>query len=163
MKHKQILLLALLICTGITIPVLSEDAVQSEDTAAVKEEVFQPAQETSVPETAQPSASDNLNSVIIPPKWTDFCEMGYENAVYKDSHDVFDIFSFVKSERVKKNYWAERRVSFESYLKSCNALSDDAKATCYEELKKSEEQKNDLYKLKRKQLLYENNVDIHRR
>lgn len=114
-------------------------------------------------EKAVQTPAETVKPVVLPPKWIDFCELGYENAVYKNSHDIFNIFSFVKSERVKKNYWAERRVSFESYLRSCNALSDDAKVTCYSELKKSEEQKNDLYKLKRKQLLYENNVDIHRR
>lgn len=106
---------------------------------------------------------DNIKPVILPPKWADFCEMGYENAVYKESDDIFNIFSFVKSERVKKNYWAERRVSFESYLKTCNALDDSAKAACYDELKRSEIQKNDLYKLKHRQLLYENNIDIQRR
>ena len=101
--------------------------------------------------------------IIIPPKWTEFCEMGYENAVYKDSNDIFNIFSFVKSERVKKNYWAERRVSFEKYLKSCNSLNDDAKSACYDKLRTIENEKNDLYKIKRNQLLYENNIDLQRR
>lgn len=154
MKYKQLFLLTLLMLVGLSVPVLSEDLIE--------EEVFNPAQQT----TENPAVStknETSNLIVIPPKWTDFCETGYENAVYKDRHDVFDVFSFVKSERIKKKYWAERRVSFEKYLKSCNALSDEAKATCYAELKKSEEQKNDLYKLQRKQLLYESNVDIHRR
>lgn len=100
----------------------------------------------------------------LPPKWTDFCETGYENAVYKDSNDVFNIFTYVKTERAKTNYWAERRVSFEKYLKSCNSLSDkESQATCYAELKKSETEKNDLYKLKRTQMLYENNIQLNRR
>ena len=100
---------------------------------------------------------------IVPPKWTDFCETGYENAVYKNKDDIFNIFNYVKSERTKSNYWAERRVSFEKYLKSCNALDNEAKDTCYTELKNSENQKNELYKLKRDQLLYQNNIQIHRR
>ena len=99
----------------------------------------------------------------LPPKWTDFCETGYENAVYKNKDDIFNIFNYVKSERTKSNYWAERRVSFEKYLKSCNALDNEAKDTCYTELKNSENQKNELYKLKRDQLLYQNNIQIHRR
>ncbi len=98
----------------------------------------------------------------LPPKWTDFCETGYENAVYKNRDDVFNVFSYVKSERTKTNYWAERRVSFEKYLKSCNELDDSAKAECYAKLRKSENEKNDLYKLKRTQMLYENNIQLNR-
>ena len=105
----------------------------------------------------------NKIETIVPPKWTDFCETGYENAVYKNKDDIFNIFNYVKSERTKSNYWAERRVSFEKYLKSCNALDNEAKDTCYTELKNSEHQKNELYKLKRDQLLYQNNIQIHRR
>lgn len=106
---------------------------------------------------------ENEKTNVLPPKWTDYCEIGYENAVYKNNHDVFDIFSFVKAERMKKNYWAERRVSFENYLKSCNKLEDDAKASCYDELRNIENQKNELYRIKRKQLLYENNIELNRR
>ena len=105
----------------------------------------------------------NKIETIVPPKWTDFCETGYENAVYKNKDDIFNIFNYVKSERTKSNYWAERRVSFEKYLKSCNALDNEAKDTCYTELKNSENQNNELYKLKRDQLLYQNNMQIHRR
>lgn len=105
----------------------------------------------------------NKIETIVPPKWTDFCETGYENAVYKNKDDIFNVFNYVKSERTKSNYWAERRVSFEKYLKSCNALDNEAKDTCYTELKNSENQKNELYKLKRDQLLYQNNIQIHRR
>lgn len=108
-------------------------------------------------------AAENKKVTVLPPKWTDYCEIGYENAVYKNNHDVFDIFSFVKAERMKKNYWAERRVSFENYLNSCNKLEDDAKASCYDELRNIENQKNDLYRIKRKQLLYENNIELNRR
>ncbi len=150
MKQK-ILLISLLLLFAATIPVLSDE----EQTETLP-----------VPLEQNQTREMNVNEekpLIIPPKWTDFCETGYENAVYKDSRDIFNIFSFVKSERVKKNYWAERRVSFESYLKSCNALDNSAKAACYEELKNIENQKNELYRLKRKQLLYENNIDIHRR
>ena len=99
----------------------------------------------------------------LPPKWSDFCETGYENAVYKNKDDIFNIFNYVKTERTKTNYWAERRVSFEKYLKTCNALENEAKTTCYAELKKSETEKNDLYKLKRDQLLYRNNIQLNRR
>ena len=154
---KKVILLSLLLAASV-MPMVAEDLNESEksvDTQAVQEQINL--------QKEIPASSKVTKIKSLPPKWTDFCEAGYENAVYKNNHDVFDIFSFVKSERIKKKYWAERRVSFEKYLKSCNALSDEAKATCYAELKKSEEQKNDLYKLQRKQLLYESNVDIHRR
>lgn len=139
MKKKILLITALLLFLSSSMPVQAEEN-QSEQLPAEK-----------------------IKPVVLSPKWTDFCELGYENAVYKNSHDIFNIFSFVKSERVKKNYWAERRVSFESYLDSCNKLDDDAKSACYAELRNIENQKNDLYRIKRKQLLYENNIELNRR
>lgn len=139
MKKKILLITALLLFLSSSMPVQAEEN-QSEQLPAEK-----------------------IKPVVLPPKWTDFCELGYENAVYKNSHDIFNIFSFVKSERVKKNYWAERRVSFESYLDSCNKLDDDAKSACYAELRNIENQKNDLYRIKSKQLLYENNIELNRR
>ena len=139
MKKKILLITALLLFLSSSMPVQAEEN-KSEQLPAEK-----------------------IKPVVLPPKWTDFCELGYENAVYKNSHDIFNIFSFVKSERVKKNYWAERRVSFESYLDSCNKLDDDAKSACYAELRNIENQKNDLYRIKRKQLLYENNIELNRR
>ena len=152
MKQK-ILLLILLLLAGI--PVMCDEAAPVP--AVEQNEINQPQK------TEPVEQQENVKILVIPPKWTDFCEIGYENAVYKDTHDIFNIFSFVKSERVKKNYWAERRVSFENYLKSCNALDDSAKASCYSELRNIEHQKNDLYRLKRNQLLYENNIQLDRR
>ncbi len=147
---KRVLLLASLLVIGM--PVICDDTV--EEISIPKSEVI-PVQEIIKP-------VDSVREEL-PPRWSEFCEAGYENAVYKDSHDVFNFISFVKSERAKKNYWAERRVSFEKYLKSCEVLSSEAKSTCYANLREMETQKNDLYKIKSKQLLYENNVDIHRR
>ena len=147
---KKIFIILSLLVIGL--PVMCDDA--AEEITVPKSEVI-PAQ--SIIKPADPVREE------LPPRWSEFCEAGYENAVYKDSHDVFNIFSFVKSERVKKNYWAERRVSFEKYLKTCEVLSSDAKSACYANLRKIESQKNELYKIKSKQLLYENNVDIHRR
>ena len=154
MKQKLLLILGLLIVFT-AIPVMSEDDVEPLDstTPLSVEKVKLPSNNAEV-----------VKPLVLPPKWADFCEAGYENAVYTSHDDIFNVFTFVKAERVKKNYWAERRESFENYLKSCNALADDAsKSACYAELRKSEEQKNDLYKLKRKQLLYENNIELNRR
>ena len=95
------------------------------------------------------------------PEWKDFCEAGYENAVYKKSNDVFNYLSFVKAERAKKNYWAQRRESFEKYLKTCNELTDESKYACYAQLTASENNKNELYKSKREFLLYETNIERH--
>lgn len=147
---KKIFITLSLLVIGL--PVMCDDV--AEEITVPKSEVI-PAQ--SIIKPADPVREE------LPPRWSEFCEAGYENAVYKDSHDVFNIFSFVKSERVKKNYWAERRVSFEKYLKTCEVLSSDAKSACYANLREIESQKNELYKIKSKQLLYENNVDIHRR
>lgn len=147
---KKILLASLFLAIGI--PVICDDVIQQDN---IPQSEVIPAQEIVKP--ADPVREE------LPPQWSDFCEAGYENAVYKDSHDIFNIFSFVKSERVKKNYWAERRVSFEKYLKTCENLDSSAKSACYANLRDMETQKNDLYKIKSRQLLYENNVDIHRR
>lgn len=154
MKQKLLLILGLLVIFT-AVPVKSEDDVEALDNTTPL-----PVEEVKLPE----KSPEVVKPLVLPPKWTDFCETGYENAVYTSREDIFNVFTFVKAERVKKNYWAERRASFESYLKSCNALTDDAsKSACYSELRKSEEQKNDLYKLKRKQLLYENNIELNRR
>ena len=154
MKQKLLLILGLLVILT-AVPVKSEDDVEALDSTTPL-----PVEEVKLPE----KSPEAVKPLVLPPKWTDFCETGYENAVYTSRDDIFNVFTFVKAERVKKNYWAERRASFESYLKSCNALADDAsKSACYSELRKSEEQKNDLYKLKRKQLLYENNIELNRR
>lgn len=154
MKQKLLLILGLLVIFT-AVPVKSEDDVEALDSTTPL-----PVEEVKLPE----KSPEAVKPLVLPPKWTDFCETGQENAVYTSRDDIFNVFTFVKAERVKKNYWAERRASFESYLKSCNALADDAsKSACYSELKKSEEQKNDLYKLKRKQLLYENNIELNRR
>ena len=146
---KKILLASLFLAIGM--PVICDDAIQQDN---IPQSEVIPAQEIVKP--ADPVREE------LPPQWSEFCEAGYENAVYKDSHDIFNIFSFVKSERVKKNYWAERRVSFEKYLKTCENLDSSAKSACYAKLRDMETQKNDLYKIKSRQLLYENNVDIHR-
>lgn len=154
MKQKLLLILGLLVIFT-AVPVKSEDDVEALDNTTPL-----PVEEVKLPE----KSPEVVKPLVLPPKWTDFCETGYENAVYTSRDDIFNVFTFVKAERVKKNYWAERRASFESYLKSCNALADAAsKSACYSELRKSEEQKNDLYKLKRKQLLYENNIELNRR
>ena len=147
---KKILLASLFLAIGM--PVICDDVTQQDN---IPQSEVIPAQEIVKP--ADPVREE------LPPQWSEFCEAGYENAVYKDSHDIFNIFSFVKSEQVKKNYWAERRVSFKKYLKTCENLDSAAKSECYAKLRDMETQKNDLYKIKSRQLLYENNVDIHRR
>ena len=101
---------------------------------------------------------------IIPPlekapQWSDFCEVGYENTQYKETDDFWNIFSFVKAERVKKNYWAQRREDFDKFLKTSNEMDINTKSVCYEELKNSDNQKNALYKQKRELILYESNIN----
>ncbi len=97
--------------------------------------------------------------LVTTPKWEEFCELGYENAKKTDRNDIFNIFSFVKAERIKKNYWADRRESFEKYLNTCNVLIDDMeKSACYIELRKIEKNKNEDYRKQRQQLVYPNNI-----
>lgn len=118
-----------------------------------EEIILEPAEET-------PEAKI-IESPAIAPKWEEFCETGYENVNETQKKDIFDIFSFVKSERAKKNYWAGRRESFNKYLKYCNSISDETdKGVCYTELRKIEMDKNDEYKHQRKELLYQHNIII---
>ena len=99
--------------------------------------------------------------LVTEPKWEEFCEIGYENAKKTDREDVFDVFSFVKAERVKKNYWPARGESFEKYLSTCNAMTNEmSKAECYTELRRIEKSKNDDYSHQRKELLYQRNIII---
>lgn len=103
----------------------------------------------------------DMSSETSRPKWEEFCESGYENANKTDRQDIFDVFSFVKAERAKKNYWASRRVSFQKYLNYCENISDDNdRGACYSELRKIETDKNNDYSRQRKQLLYQHNIII---
>lgn len=114
----------------------------------------------SIPVIAEDENVVQTNLVTIP-KWEEFCEAGYENAKTTDRNDVFNVFSFVKAERVKKNYWANRRTSFEKYLGYCKSIDDENdRCSCYIELRKIEKDKNDEYSRQRKQLLYQNNIII---
>ena len=106
MKQKLLLILGLLVIFT-AVPVKSEDDVEALDNTAPL-----PVEEVKLPE----KSPEAVKPLVLPPKWTDFCETGYENAVYTSRDDIFNVFTFVKAERVKKNYWAERRASFESYL-----------------------------------------------
>lgn len=117
--------------------------------AAYSEEVITP--DLTLP--APVVQSDSL----IPPKWEEFCEPGYEHASVSSRKDLFSYISFVKTERDKKNYWANRRESFEKYLKYCRTMKDDTeRAGCYSELRAIETDKNDVYNSKRRQILYQN-------
>ena len=105
----------------------------------------------------------NMNPSTGIPKWEEFCEPGYANVKKTDRNDILNIFSFVKAERVKRNYWAGRRTAFENYLNYCQSLpSETEKSSCYSDLRKAENEKNVLYKEKRNFILYENNRERHR-
>lgn len=99
--------------------------------------------------------------IITAPKWDEFCEPGYENAVYTDKNDVFNYIIFVKTERDKRNYWAGRRESFEKYLNHCKTIVDDTdRGVCYTDLRRLENDKNEVYSSKKNQILYQNDAII---
>lgn len=96
-------------------------------------------------------------SAILPPKWEEFCEPGYEYVTAPGKDNILSVVNFVKSEREKKTYWAGRREAFEKYLSHCKTISDAAdRGVCYSELRHLENDKNELYNTKRKQILYQN-------
>ena len=92
MKQKLLLILGLLVIFT-AVPVFSDDAEEALDNTTPL-----PAEEINT--SAQP-ASEDVKPLVLPPKWSDFCETGYENAVYTNRNDIFNVFTFVKSERVK--------------------------------------------------------------
>lgn len=96
-------------------------------------------------------------SATFPPKWEEFCEPGYENVTAPAKDNILSVVNFVKSEREKKTYWAGRRQAFDKYLSYCKTISDTTdRGICYSELRKIENDKNDVYNTKRKQILYQN-------
>lgn len=98
--------------------------------------------------------------IITAPKWEEFCEPGYENAAAAKT-DALNFVSFVKSERDKKTYWADRRASFEKYLNHCKTITDDFnRGRCYTDLRNLEEGKNEVYHSKRNEFIYQNNMII---
>jgi len=108
----------------------------------------------------EPAAEETVTPpipVITAPKWSEFCEPGYEEAVSTAKNDVFNYISFVKSERDKRNYWAGRRESFEKYLNHCKTIVDDTdRGICYTDLRRLENDKNEVYNSKRRQILIQN-------
>ena len=74
-----------------------------------------------------------------------------ENAQVKDKKNILNVINFVDAERTKSNYWAERRVNFEKSINHCNTLADDKRAYCYEGVRSSEKERNQIYEQQRKQ------------
>lgn len=90
------------------------------------------------------------------PKWSDFCEAGYENAQFSEKQNILNVINFVDAERTKSNYWAERRINFEKAIEHCNTLTDDKRAFCYDGVRRSENERNDIYQQQMKQINYKN-------
>lgn len=112
-------------------------------------------------QTQQPIVEEGPAPIILAPKWEEFCEPGYESVQVSDKKDLLNILTFVKSERTKRSYWADRRVSFEKYLNRCKAIVDDNdRGACFTELRHIENNKNEVYNSQRKQILYQNDIII---
>lgn len=118
--------------------------------------------ELNLDETQQPVQQiTSPTPIILAPKWEEFCEPGYENVEASDRADWFNLLSFVKSERAKRTYWAERRESFNKYLNYCKAKVDDSdRGECYTDLRQIELNKNEVYNSQRKQGLYQSDMII---
>lgn len=101
-------------------------------------------------------------TVITAPKWEEFCEPGYENATASDKKDVLNVVSVIQSARDKKNYWAQRRASFDKFLNHCKTIVDDSeRGVCYTDLRRLENEKNEVYYSNKKQHLYQTNFINH--
>ncbi|MFQ8626396.1 MAG: hypothetical protein ACLSA2_08020 [Candidatus Gastranaerophilaceae bacterium] len=50
------------------------------------------------PVFADETLYEEAKSIVDAPKWTDFCEAGYEKAEVNRNRDVLNVFSFVKAE-----------------------------------------------------------------
>lgn len=112
----------------------------------------------SIEVTSNNSSDDNFNI----PKWEEFCESGYENATLKEKENILNIINFVDAERTKSNYWAERRANFEKSVNHCNSLEGSTRNYCFESLRKTETERNEIYEQQRKQVNYKNQgIQIH--
>ena len=69
---------------------------------------------------------------------------GLENAKYKEIQWFWPEGS--KATQEIYNYWAERRVDFNTALQKCNAQNSVVKSACYDELKQRQKFYNDQYK-----------------
>lgn len=94
--------------------------------------------------------------IVEEPKWEEFCETGYENAKLREKKNIFNIINFVDAEQTKSNYWAQRRDNFENAINHCKTLNDEEKSYCYEGVRKSELERNEMYEQQRKQINYKN-------
>ena len=71
------------------------------------------------------------------PQWEDFAPSAYVDVKEPKRFAKFNLYA---------KYWYERRVEFESELDKCKELeSNDDRASCYENLKVSQYQKNTEY------------------
>ena len=105
------------------------------------------------------TATNSAIKTVTPadaPKWEEFCEIGYENASKKEKENIFSIINFVNAQRIKNNYWAERRENFEKAINHCNSLEENARNYCYEGVRKTETEKNEFYEQQRKDTNYKN-------
>lgn len=106
--------------------------------------------------------NDIQESVVLPvkpseiPKWEEFCESGYENAKLSEKQNILNVINFVDAERTKSNYWAERRLNFEKSIEHCNSLTEEKRSYCYEGVRKSETERNEMYEQQRKLMNYKN-------
>ncbi len=132
---------------------------EGEASEAVEENIENSADdEIKLDSSKDEQAEKNISSgdVSNAPKWEEFCETGYENAVFKEKENILNIINFVNAERIKSNYWAERRATFEKEINRCNAMPDSARNYCYEGIRKNETERNEIYERQRKQVNYKN-------
>ena len=131
---KFIMLTGLILFAGMSLAVMAED---------IELELEEAPQKAVLP-------------LMTAPKWEEFCEPGYEYVTAPAKDNVLSVVNVVKSEREKKTYWAERRAAFDKYLANCKTIVDDySRGACYTQLRRIENDKNDVYNSKRKELLYQ--------
>lgn len=143
---KKLILLSVLL----TLFMLPVSANESEEVTLEQVEIPESSSKTEEVQAQEPVQSYDI------PKWSEFCEQGYENAKLKDKENILNIINFVDAERTKSNYWAERRINFEKAIEHCKTLSEDTKAFCYEGVRKNETEHNEMYEQQRKQINYKN-------
>lgn len=107
-------------------------------------------------QTSEQSEIRPAVQIVEEPKWEEFCESGYETAKLREKKNIFNIINFVDAEQTKSNYWAQRRENFENAINHCKTLNDEEKSYCFEGVRKSEQERNEMYEQQRKQINYKN-------
>jgi hypothetical protein len=89
----------------------------------------------------QPSFAQSFD-----PDWTEFCPPQFANSKLLKTTLWNSILYASRVNRRDNNYWVERKISFETKIKTCKELEDsEGRKNCFYEIRIIEQNKNNTY------------------